>query len=209
MVIDIVATRDIIPDEEIFIDYGKNWEEAWTEHVKKFRSEPHCENGSIGSKRVHAMNRDKFNSSYHEWTDSHFSVCFQDDQSLVSTVYVVAANAEVSDSDKANFNLTSDYEGITTEHEGFNLTRDDSERLPCLIKASSQNSSAFDVIIFMDWSIPHELRYAEMIRIFEGFPPGNIEFIPKPWKSDLHWAGAFRHPIAMPDHVFPPHWMAG
>jgi hypothetical protein len=35
--IDFVALRDIEEGEEIFIDYGKAWEEAWQEHVKKYQ----------------------------------------------------------------------------------------------------------------------------------------------------------------------------
>lgn len=34
--IDFVALRDIEEDEEIVIDYGKEWEEAWQQHAKDF-----------------------------------------------------------------------------------------------------------------------------------------------------------------------------
>jgi hypothetical protein len=33
---DFVALRDIQPDEEILIDYGRDWQEAWEHHVKTF-----------------------------------------------------------------------------------------------------------------------------------------------------------------------------
>lgn len=36
--IDFVATRDIQPDEEIFIDYGEDWGNAWDAHVKEWES---------------------------------------------------------------------------------------------------------------------------------------------------------------------------
>jgi SET domain-containing protein len=31
-----VATQDIQPGEEIFLDYGDSWEKAWNEHVEKW-----------------------------------------------------------------------------------------------------------------------------------------------------------------------------
>eukprot|EP00978_Attheya_sp_CCMP212_P012597 scaffold31512_cov50-Attheya_sp.AAC.1 len=41
---DIVATRDIAPGEEIFINYGSEWEEAWTAHSEAYAPTPGSEN---------------------------------------------------------------------------------------------------------------------------------------------------------------------
>lgn len=37
---DYIATRDILPGEEITIDYGTEWVNAWQEHVRAFESSP-------------------------------------------------------------------------------------------------------------------------------------------------------------------------
>lgn len=37
---EIVASRDILEGEEIFIDYGEKWEEAWLEHVRNWSERP-------------------------------------------------------------------------------------------------------------------------------------------------------------------------
>merc|ERR1740129_1719251 len=34
--LDIIATRDILPGEEIFFNYGQEWEDAWNNHAKSF-----------------------------------------------------------------------------------------------------------------------------------------------------------------------------
>jgi len=34
--LEFVASRDIQPGEEVFIDYGEEWQNAWDEHVKKW-----------------------------------------------------------------------------------------------------------------------------------------------------------------------------
>jgi hypothetical protein len=36
--IDFVALRDIDANEEIFIDYGQEWEDAWREHVQQYNT---------------------------------------------------------------------------------------------------------------------------------------------------------------------------
>ena len=33
-IIEAVATQDIAKGDEVFIDYGEDWEEAWNEHVR-------------------------------------------------------------------------------------------------------------------------------------------------------------------------------
>ena len=37
MIVEVVAIRDIEQDEEIFMDYGKDWEEAWNRHVQNWK----------------------------------------------------------------------------------------------------------------------------------------------------------------------------
>mmetsp|Transcript_22413 Transcript_22413/g.32756 ORF Transcript_22413/g.32756 Transcript_22413/m.32756 type:complete len:533 (-) Transcript_22413:75-1673(-) len=37
LIMDFIALRDIAPGEEIFIDYGTEWEEAWDEHVREWK----------------------------------------------------------------------------------------------------------------------------------------------------------------------------
>jgi len=42
--LNFVATRDIQPGEEVFIDYGPEWENAWNKHVKEWAPPPDSEN---------------------------------------------------------------------------------------------------------------------------------------------------------------------
>ena len=37
---DFVATRDILPGEEVFLDYGKEWETAWDDYVRDWTPPP-------------------------------------------------------------------------------------------------------------------------------------------------------------------------
>jgi hypothetical protein len=37
LILDIVALRDISPGEELFLNYGKEWEEAWNRHVATWK----------------------------------------------------------------------------------------------------------------------------------------------------------------------------
>jgi len=37
LMLDIIATRDIYPGDEIYIDYGSDWQQAWNTHVSKWK----------------------------------------------------------------------------------------------------------------------------------------------------------------------------
>ena len=42
LLLDVVATKDIQPGEEVFLDYGDEWEEAWNNHVKNWIRPPNA-----------------------------------------------------------------------------------------------------------------------------------------------------------------------
>eukprot|EP00957_Ditylum_brightwellii_P100248 7639372-Ditylum_brightwellii.AAC.1 len=44
LILEFVAARDIDAGEEIFINYGEGWEEAWNKYVKDWESDPNDEN---------------------------------------------------------------------------------------------------------------------------------------------------------------------
>jgi len=58
LAIDYVATRDIKEGEEILLDYGRAWQQAWDKHVETWRPDP--EHATLHPKYVRAsdMNRD-------------------------------------------------------------------------------------------------------------------------------------------------------
>ena len=37
LAMEVVALRDIHPHEELFLDYGEEWESAWLQHVRDWQ----------------------------------------------------------------------------------------------------------------------------------------------------------------------------
>jgi hypothetical protein len=194
MVMDVVAIRDIEPDQEVFIDYGLEWETAWKEHVSNWRSP--CQTGKrkLSMSAIIDMNNDKHNSSHHEWSIDHFVVCSRAGNSTdFETIYI----SNISTSLWKGKLVTKEYEGINVGDEGFVYASYGNRRHPCKIR-NRADSPNFEAILFFS---------SFAIEIHRNMSEGNIEFIPKPYRSDMHLPESFRHEINIPDDIFPSHWM--
>jgi len=47
LIIELIATQDINVGDEIYLDYGKDWEEAWNTHLSKWKQSPQKQKGTI------------------------------------------------------------------------------------------------------------------------------------------------------------------
>jgi hypothetical protein len=54
LTLDIVALRDILPGEEILIDYGDAWVQAWDKHVNKWKPQGATYMAAADYRRIHA-----------------------------------------------------------------------------------------------------------------------------------------------------------
>mmetsp|Transcript_17467 Transcript_17467/g.27205 ORF Transcript_17467/g.27205 Transcript_17467/m.27205 type:complete len:1232 (-) Transcript_17467:51-3746(-) len=216
LVMEYVATRDIYPDEEIFIDYGPEWEEAWEDHVRRFEeaandrapasnsrssiynmlSSSYKKSEGFSSMLIKEMNHDKLNSKYHAWSEDYFHVC------KVSEIPDLQSDEWINlyDGEEAN-----DYFGITYDHDGFGLMRTTNMATvwaPCVI-FRLDGDTYFDVGIFAVETDNPDNRLIRRVRTVE---IEKVEIRPLPAKSDQHWIGAFRHEIKIPDEILPPLW---
>jgi hypothetical protein len=208
IVLDIVATRDIAVDEEVFIDYGVGWEEAWKSHIEKWKS-PCGERSGMSSKMVKQMNDAKFNSDFHTWSEDHFTVCKVRDDEAGEFVHIVKDDDIVPPG--SQHTATTSFRGIVGwNHPGFeySLGGDDGFRFPCIILDADEKEKTFKVVIFRFAmkSKMSELPKARVLQLNNNVPANEVDFINRPFRSDMHWEGAFRHPIKIPDEVFPQQW---
>jgi hypothetical protein len=200
IVMDVVATRDILPDEEVFIDYGEEWEAAWAEHVRNWK--PPCQNGdgdrTLSSFVINEMNKDKYNSSLWTWGADYMTVCKKYGSAIFSTVVISEDTSFVTSGGDSN-HVTDNYEGITVGDDGFKYSSFDDLRMPCKIRRMNQEEKTFEAILFLD--------HLSSIEIHRKMSDSNVYFLPRPYKSDMHLPRAFRHEIKIPDEMFPRHWM--
>lgn len=183
----------------MFIDYGEEWDNAWAKHVAQWRSPCQGEDSArvLSSWVINNMNSDKFNSTLWNWSTDHFTVCKRDG-SLVSKTIVISNDTTLATSGDGH-PVSNNYEGITVDDEGFKHSSHDDLRMPCRVKKANMEKGTFEIVMFLD--------HLSSIEVHRKLPARNLNFIPKPYKSDMHLPGAFRHEIKIPDEIFPRHWM--
>lgn len=210
---DVVATRDIAEDEEIFIDYGLEWQEAWDSHVQNWKSPCTTSSSSsseqrLSSYQISQMNLDKTNTDYHTWSDDHFTVCTRSTNLTKAdnkeVIYIVKEGKEGTEESSAGETHTkvSNYRGITVNDEGFRYSQPNLDRqIPCKIITTTADDST-EIILFYGHSMAIEVYKG--IKITQS---SEITYLPKPFHSDMHHPRAFRHEIMIPDDIFPKQWM--
>jgi hypothetical protein len=211
MVLEFVAIRDINPDEEIFIDYGDEWDNAWNEHVKNY--EPPCpfdiddQPCFKSSKVVKEMNYDKSNKRFHTWSEDHFTVCHQEGRIMTEDALIMLT-PDFFLIDGYDKEFISSFSGVSYDDEGFTYAKDQNEgRIPCRILREDPHEGTFDVVYFThEMSTDSNLNETRFLRRQKHLPSRLLDFVNKPYKSDMFWKGAFRHEIKIPDSIFPKLW---
>jgi hypothetical protein len=218
LLLDVIATRDIKPDEEVLIDYGVEWEKAWNDHVKKWKTP--CKKGKMAdcyesSKFImETMNSDKHNPKYRKWTDTHLGTCQVNSTFPWTTGEIMFLK---NTSNPVHLGIHNDpkvqkeYLGYTFENEGFDypyLALGNPR--PCKVITSDPGNDTLDVVMFFHThQIPSEYRRHENLRAVvrvKDLPSGDFRYLTKPLKWDWHSPKAFRHEIHFPDDVFPKLW---
>jgi hypothetical protein len=214
---EIVALRDIQPGEEVFMDYGTEWEEAWEKHVANWKppdamesfvaaKEANEKDGAVLSMLVSGDLREEVQHPYlftgcQYWASSNDAHEFYMEEDpewrKLEDKYLLRRFADdgnqygYSDSDKGRSGYAS---------------HSDASHWPCTVLRQEENGT-YTVRI-------HQNRFEDqqpwdkndLPRLLKNYPRDSIRYFVKPYMSDQHLPGVFRHPIGIRDEVFPAHW---
>jgi hypothetical protein len=177
--IDLVATRDIAPGEEILMDYGRRWEDAWIQHVEEFFS----------------VDRSGWS---HQRSALDLNAHPQDSQ--IRTVAEQSTNPYPSNVDLRCHGFVSDMTRSVLAVENVDRLWDTKMRgLPCRVtdrvKTESNQTS---------YTLEFDLEDYTYTRTGVWRP--YLKFFDRPYSTNVHLERAFRQPIGFPDHLFPGPW---
>ncbi len=181
LMLEFVALRDIEEGEEIFINYGKEWEDAWNKHIKEWKPPKHPDHAPLyhlnSAKKILTVEEQKATP----YPQEVMTVCFM--------------NAGVMDSTDLSVRW-SDY-SINAINAAIR------DAFTCRITSRRDTGEGYyEVTAFAS---DYEESGTEVVVV--DVPRHAIEFIYDSYESDQHLKGAFRHLISIPDDIFPAKWL--
>lgn len=188
---ELVALRDIDPGEEIFLDYGEEWEQAWQEHIAKWHQHVKDDRGALANyTSARQLNADKRNPLYTEFDQI-------ESRKYPSNVEIRCEKVFLDDDIWEDFVANNTIDAYLRSH------RD--ELLPCEIMRVKLIDGHLRYTVVMSEVDPEDDSLI-VNHLEEHLPREAIRFVDKPYTSDMFLLNAFRHDIRIPDEMFPQAW---
>ncbi len=202
---DYIATRDIQPGEEILMDYGTKWEQAWFDHAKEWKPLQNAKaySPSYVMDDVAGLVRTEKEQALHPYPSNVMTGCFYR-----------YSNHERNDGIAANMGKPQG-EATTVKWKMDRYTFDYDNLRPCSImqrdeEINNQGQSQVSYTVMMkNWQgmKKEEIIPKGEIHVVNSVPRQAIRFLDKMYSTDQHLVDAFRHEIQIPDDVFPSQWL--
>lgn len=218
---DFVAIRDIDANEEIFIDYGIEWEEAFESHLQSWEA-PADDSEFASHVSISKMNMKKDFRTEAELKDKPY------EDNIMTACFKITDEYDEDDEDEDE---DEDYEGYD-DSDDVQMDMNDPGQLitpgrhhiltpgtsssgwyrPCKILAKGKNSrgaTSYAVrILASDSGADETVGWISKrkARIITDFPQHSILFVTKKYKSDQLLPNTFRHHIGMRKDMIPDKW---
>ena len=198
--LELVALSDIRQGDEILLDYGREWSQAWHQHVQHWKPPDGALRyvPSYVHDDVIKTLRTERELKEHPYPDNVFTSCFY--RYTDNKQNTVDKHASLASSNK-----------MTTTTVRWNMTRGIFELRnlrPCNVlkrdKDPKKGTMLYTVQIRNRNGLPAEERISD-VHIVTHVPRKAIRFSDKIYSSDQHLEGAFRHEIGFAD--YPEQWL--
>jgi hypothetical protein len=173
---DYVASRDIEEGEELFLDYGVDWETAWQEYVENWTPSDHW----------------KDYVSATQYNVLHGTDLLRTDEEQNADPY--PENIEIR---CHSYLLTKGYLRRPDVQNNPKLHwRNDDKGYPCKIHSRNELHNTYTVLVFKQKQAVQRLNVARQ----------SLSFVDIPYSTDMHLLRAFRHHLVIPNDIFPDAW---
>lgn len=186
---DIVATREIADDEELFLDYGDAWERAWQDHANEWAE--------------HEFPEDY--ESAHDWNLNNTATILKTLEEQKADPYpenfVLTCLPEI-----ANWSMAE----ALTSNVARKLWEPSVVGFPCHVfeRELQSNGDYWYRVAYreLEWPVPLTFHDTDTWDYSYWIIREAMRFQEAPYTSDIFLEEAFRHPMGFPDDVFPEAW---
>jgi len=208
---EIIALRDIAPGEEVFLDYGTEWEDAWEKHVATWKPPVKEVESYITAKEANEkegilellVTGDLRKVSDHPYlfTGCEFHHRQLDIEKLDMWTKPEPGWVEWSDEE-----ILKRFSHNGAMIKGNYTTHRDRAHWPCSVIREQENGLYTVRIHNRFGKRPPAWEKNDLPRLLTNFQRESIHYFVKPHTSDQNLPGVFRHPIGIHDELFPEQW---
>lgn len=188
--VDYVTLRDIHPGEEILLDYGKMWEDAWQMHVDAWHYSTR-EDPTV--RAAHDIRTEKENGNLRTLLEQEINP-YPENIMTACLYQAVEQYRDESSGEEVHFH--------TWEKDNEGCLR------PCILleRRTLNTTTVYDVLaqqinnhyVSPECSLPNDIEHVHQV-------PEDMIFLVDT-KSDELQPGSFRHEIHVPDEMYPLQW---
>jgi len=210
LIMEMVATRDIAAGEEVFLNYGSDWESSWNDYVDNWKPTPEKKRPVSSVELNRRLEWLRTESQELPGDGEPYPIPNADD---VFTVCFVADLSEATEKSR------DDTDGTTHRWTGSeDLFASDAYAYPCtVLERMGSQSGAVDVQnaydradsiepVHLKYRVQLDLDDDEEMVMVDGVPRKAIQFFDRPYMSENTMRDAFRHEIQLPDHMVTEAW---
>eukprot|EP00980_Cylindrotheca_fusiformis_P008203 scaffold1736_cov127-Cylindrotheca_fusiformis.AAC.17 len=181
LAMEVITLRDIQPGEEIFLDYGDEWEAAWQRHISNWKPEAGSEDYISAAEMNKRKDRLKteFEQTYYPYPPN-LALVFRE-----------------------GFKQTARYK--TFEEKGTRKLRI-KERESDFTCEILRYEKRYGRTVYYSAVLADRNGSVNNTFLVENLPRDAFEFQDRPHTTDAFLRNAFRHDIRIPDDLFPEAW---
>jgi hypothetical protein len=200
LLLELIAIRDIASDEEVLMDYGDAWAEAWAEHLLSWKPLPGSETYAPSYVQDDAIKSLRLDSELklHPYPNNVLTSCLYRYTGNVGKLEAPTATSKTDVVATVQWNMTK---GL---FQPINLR-------PCRVlerRHDKRKGTLFTVQIHNRFGLPESQRIPKgIVHVVTDLPRRAIRFSDKIFTTDQHLENAFRHEIGIPEEIFPLKWM--
>ena len=189
---DFFAIKNIKPGDEILLNYGKEWEDAFSRHVAQWKK-PDSANTFIPSYILNQGNA---------------PLMMSDDPRMMHQSYECRLEPFAIETSQIAHLEEEYFSNPTIKKKNWNdqlkMLVNDNKYLvwyPCELVGIDASGVTYKTHVYSK-----NLQKRKLIRSHHGVPRRAIRYADRPYHSDQHLESSFRHYIPIPDSMFPLRW---
>ena len=195
LALDYVAVRDIEEGEELFLDYGDEWEYAWQTHVDEWKM-PHSWADAY-------LNANEWNAMFYDLPLRTVKETYYDP--YPTTLQIRCHTDLFTKAGKKRWKNNTEWKWTNMDY-GYYCDILDRTRKISKKTGNPTGNFTYTVSFITEPMNRWDTTTKEITMTVSEVPREAIKFFDLPYTTDLHLRRAFRHTIGLPDEMLPPAW---